>query len=110
MSIQVSLLLLNSKLACKKFKMSDLGLLYYFLGLQVKKDVDGIFISQRKYAMNLLKKFNMGNWKVAPTPISVNEKLCRDDGAELKNAIYFRRLVGGSNYLSHVRPHIVFSI
>ena len=94
----------------KKFEMSDLGLLHYFLGLEVKQGVDGIFISQRKYAMDLLKKFNMVNYKVAVIPMNVNEKLCRDDGAEMANATYFRSLVGGLNYLSHTRPDIAFSV
>ncbi|KAJ8771692.1 hypothetical protein K2173_026869 [Erythroxylum novogranatense] len=94
----------------KKFEMSDLGLLHYFLSLEVKQGVDGIFISQKKYAMDLLKKFNMVNNKVAATLMNVNEKLCRDDGAKLENATYLRSLVGGLIYLSHTRPDIAFSI
>lgn len=43
----------------KKFEMSNLGMLHYFFGLKVKQNVDGIFISQRNYAMDLLQKFNM---------------------------------------------------
>jgi len=74
----------------------------------VKQGVDGIFISQRKYAMDILKKFNMGNCKVPAMPMNVNEKLCRDDGAELANATYFRSLVGGLNYLTHIKLDIAF--
>lgn len=44
----------------KNFEMSDLGLLHYFLGLEVKQGIDGIFLSQRKYAIDLLKRFNIG--------------------------------------------------
>lgn len=63
-----------------KFKMSDLGLLHYFPGLEVNQSADGIFISQKKYATDLLKKFNMLNCKPALTPMNVNEKLVVDDG------------------------------
>ncbi|XP_052172284.1 uncharacterized protein LOC127788212 [Diospyros lotus] len=63
-----------------KFEMSDLGLLHYFLGLEVNQSAYGIFISQRKYATDLLKRFNMLNCKLAFTPINVNEKLAIDDG------------------------------
>uniref|UniRef100_A0A3Q7HIM5 Uncharacterized protein n=1 Tax=Solanum lycopersicum TaxID=4081 RepID=A0A3Q7HIM5_SOLLC len=94
----------------KNFEMSDLGLLHYFLGLEVKQGIDGIFLSQRKYATDLLKKFTMVNCKVATTPMNINEKLCRDDGSEMANATYFRSLVGGLNYLSHTRPDIAFSV
>ena len=94
----------------KNFEMSNLGLLYYFLGLGVKQGIDGIFLSQRKYATDLLKKFTMVNCKVASTAMNINEKLCRDDGSEMENATYFRSLVGGLNYLSHTRPDIAFSI
>lgn len=94
----------------KNFEMSDLGLLHYFLGLEVKHGVGGIFISQRKYAKDLLKRFSMLNCKTAPTPMNVNEKLSRDDGAEMKNATYFRSLVGGLNYFSRTRPDIAFSV
>ncbi|KAM3287990.1 hypothetical protein P3S67_021420 [Capsicum chacoense] len=81
--------------------MSDLGMLHYFLGLEVKQEIGGIFLSQRKYAMDLLKRFNIVNCNVGATPMNINEKLCRDDGSEMANATYFRSLVGGLNYLSH---------
>ncbi|XP_069150193.1 uncharacterized mitochondrial protein AtMg00810-like [Solanum lycopersicum] len=70
----------------KNFETSDLGLLHYFLGLEVKQEIDGIFLSQRKYATDLLKKFTMVNCKAAATPMNINEKLCRDDGSEMTNA------------------------
>ena len=78
----------------KNFEMSDLGLLHYFLGLEVKQGIDGIFLSQRKYAKDLSKKFTMVNCKVVGTPMNINEKLCRDDEYEMANATYFRSLVG----------------
>lgn len=52
----------------EKFEMSNLGLLHYFLGLEVNQSEDGIFISQKKYAVDLLRKFNMLHCKPMPTP------------------------------------------
>jgi len=46
-----------------KFDMSDLGLLHYFLDLDVNQNKDNIFISQKKYDIDLLKKFGMLNCK-----------------------------------------------
>ena len=93
----------------KKFEMSDLDLSHYILGLEVKLGVDGIFISQRKYAMDLLKKFNIVNYKVAAIPMNVNEKLNHDDNAKL-NAIFFSSLIGGMYYLSHTIPDIALPV
>ncbi|XP_058008329.1 uncharacterized mitochondrial protein AtMg00810-like [Hevea brasiliensis] len=94
----------------KKFEMSDLGVLHYFLGLEVKQVEDGIFVSQRKYATDLLKRFSMLNCKVATTPMNLNDKLQVDDGTEQGNASHFRSLVGGLIYLTHSRPDIAFSV
>ena len=94
----------------RNFEMSDLGLLKYFLGLEVNQDKDGIFISQKKYADDLLKKFHMMNCEAAATPMNINEKLQREDGTEKANSRLFRSLVGGLNYLTHTRPDIAFSV
>ena len=54
----------KQRLMCT-FEMSDLGLLHYFLGLEVKQEEDGVFISQRRYAEGLLKRFQMEKCKSA---------------------------------------------
>ena len=94
----------------KEFEMSNLGLLHYFLGLEVKQVEDRIFVSQRKYAIDLLKRFNVLNCKVVATPMNLNEKLQPSDGTEEVNSSYFRSLVGGLIYLTHTRPDIAFSV
>lgn len=66
----------------KEFEMTDLGLLHFFLGIEVKQVEGGIFISQKKYAENLLQRFRMENCKTAPTPMNTNEKLQLNDGTE----------------------------
>jgi hypothetical protein len=52
----------------KKFEMTDLGFLRYFLGLQVLKTNEGIFLSQSKYACNLFHHFHMDDCKLVPSP------------------------------------------
>ena len=64
----------------KEFEMSNLVLLHYFLGIEVKPVEDGIFISQKKYAIDQLKSFHMSNYKIASTPMNLNEKLQVEDG------------------------------
>ena len=94
----------------RKFEMSDLGLLHYFLGLELNQNSDDIFISQRKYAIDLLNQFNMLNCKPTPTPMNANEKLVVDDGNGMSSVRYYRSIVGGLNYLSHTRPDIAYAI
>ena len=60
------------------FHMSDLGELNYFLGLQISRLHDGLFISQAKYALDLLEKFNMLECKPTPTPFQSRIKLTKE--------------------------------
>lgn len=83
------------------FEMSDLGFLHYFLGIEVIQDSNGIFISQRKYASDLLKRCGMSNCAPARTPMNHNEMLILIDGVEKADEIFFRSMVGGLIFLSH---------
>ena len=78
-----------------KYEMSDMGLLHYFLGIEVYQDKEEVFISQRFYAEKILRKFRM----VVATPLAVNEKLKKEDGVKKVDATLYRSLVG--NLLSH---------
>lgn len=59
----------------KEFEMTDLGLMNYFLGVEIIQTEKGIFICQEKYAKNLLKKFKMEECKAVNTPLDRNHKL-----------------------------------
>ena len=60
-----------------EFEMTDLGLMRYFLGIEVKQTQDGMFMSQQKYATDILKKFKMDRCKPVDTPIEVGTKLSK---------------------------------
>ena len=94
----------------KEFEMSDLGLMKYFLGIQVKQAKGEIFISQEKYTKDMLRKFQMDKSKPVSTPMSLNEKLKQDDGAEKADAELYRRLVGSLIYLTNTRPDIIHAV
>nr|GEX86204.1 hypothetical protein [Tanacetum cinerariifolium] len=66
----------------KRFQMSSMGELTFFLELQVKQKDDGIFISQHKYVADILKKFDFTTVKTASTPIEPNKALIKDAEAE----------------------------
>lgn len=86
----------------QKFNMTDLGQLHYFLGIEVGQCKEGVFIAQRKYAMDLLKKFRLNGCKA----VIFQE----DDGSGVVDAQKFRSLVGGLIYLTHTRPNIMFAV
>ena len=62
------------------FEMTDLGLMSYFLGMEIKQGQDEVFIYQKKYAKEILKKFNMEDCKEMNTPMNKKEKLSKNDG------------------------------
>lgn len=93
-----------------KFEMTDLGQLKYFLGMEVIQDEGGIFLSQKKYAQDLLKRFDMVNCNSCSTPMNTKEKLTKEDNSGPAEAVKFRSLVGGLIYLTHTRPDINFSV
>ncbi|KAD2204143.1 hypothetical protein E3N88_41639 [Mikania micrantha] len=93
-----------------EFDMTDIGILRYFLGLEVTQSNAGIFLSQRKYAKDLLNKFGMMNCKTVTTPMISNEKLQMDDGGAMVDSYMYRSLNGGLMYLTHSRPDISFAV
>ncbi|GKD45836.1 uncharacterized mitochondrial protein-like protein, partial [Tanacetum coccineum] len=98
------------KMMHKKFQMSSMGELTFFLGLQVKQKEDGIFISQDKYVTEILKKFGFTNVKTASTPIETQKPLLKDkDGEELDVHLY-RSMIGSLMYLTSSRPDIMFAV
>ncbi|GKD60297.1 putative ribonuclease H-like domain-containing protein [Tanacetum coccineum] len=70
------------KLMHKKFQMSSMGELTFFLGLQVTQKNDGIFISQDKYVEEIVKKFGFSTVKTASTPLETSKPLLKDVEAE----------------------------
>ena len=90
--------------------MTDLGLMSYFLGIEVKQDHDGVFISQKKYAKEILNKFHMEDCKRTNTPMNQKEKFSKDDGAEKVDESQYRSLIGCLMYLTATKPDIMFSV
>ena len=69
------------KLAAK-LEMKDLGMMHYFLGMEVWQNADGIFLGQGKYAVEILKRFGMMDCKAMITPMASNLKLLSDASSE----------------------------
>lgn len=94
----------------KEFEMSMMGELTYFLGLQVRQLDHGIFVSQTKYTLGLVKKFGLEFAKHSRTPMSTTTKLSKDtDGVSVDQTLY-RSMIGSLLYLTASRPDIAFSV
>jgi hypothetical protein len=91
------------------FEMTDLGEMKYFLGMELHQHNDGIFISQSKYANDVLKKFKLESCKPVSTPLAVNEKLSKADGDDKADVTQYRSLIGCLLYLTATRPDLMFS-
>ncbi|GJY50846.1 putative ribonuclease H-like domain-containing protein [Tanacetum coccineum] len=94
----------------KRFQMSSMGELTFFLGLQVQQKEDGIFISQDKYVADILKKFDFVTVKAASTPIETNNALNKDEEAEDVDVHLYRSMIGSLMYLTSSRPDIMFVV
>ncbi|GJX73210.1 putative ribonuclease H-like domain-containing protein [Tanacetum coccineum] len=98
------------KMMHKKFQMSSMGELTFFLGLQVKQKEDGIFISQDKYVTEILKKFGFSDVKTASTPMETHKPLLKDaDGEDVDEHLY-RSMIGSLMYLTSSWPGIMFAV
>ncbi|GKV46536.1 hypothetical protein SLEP1_g53512 [Rubroshorea leprosula] len=93
----------------KEFEMSYLGEMSYFLGMEIHQCESGIFVSQHKYALDVLKKFSMDQCKSVPTPLVQNSKLIAEDGYEKTDASIYRSLVGSLLYLTATRPDLMYA-
>ena len=92
-----------------KFKIKDLGELNYFLGMEVTKLPNGVALTQRQFALDLLKEFHCDNLPPTSCPLG---PLSKGDTAEdhLADVTSYRKLVGKLNYLTKTRPDIAFSV
>ena len=83
----------SKKKLAEEFEMKYLGLMHYFLGLDVWKSSEGIFLNQGKYVVEILKRFNMLECKVMATPMDSNLKLLADDSSVLVDVTHYRQII-----------------
>jgi hypothetical protein len=92
-----------------EFAMKDLGSLHYFLGVEVHHNSYGLFLSQTKYALDLLHRADMVEAKPITTSYVVGQHLSTE-GKLFSNPTLFRSLAGTLQYLTIARPNLSFSV
>jgi hypothetical protein len=94
----------------KEFEMTDLGLMNYFLGIEVTQNDKGFFICQSKYARDVLKRFRMIICNPVFTPVAIGSKLSIEQNEMDFDSTIFRKLVGSLIYLTVTRPDIMYGV
>jgi hypothetical protein len=90
--------------------MKDLGSLHHFLGITVERHPDGLFLHQRTYTFDILKRVVMADCKPCTTPVDLQVKLAGDSGPPVENASQFRSIAGALQYLTFTRPDIAYAV
>ncbi|XP_019172663.1 PREDICTED: uncharacterized protein LOC109168063 [Ipomoea nil] len=92
------------------FKIKDLGILGYFLGIEAKISSTGLNLCQRKYALEILDDARFLHCKSVRTPMTPRVLLTHTDGLPLLDPNSYRRLIGRLIYLTATRPDITFAV
>ncbi|GJV32699.1 retrovirus-related pol polyprotein from transposon TNT 1-94 [Tanacetum coccineum] len=85
---------LFAKIMCSKFKMSMMGKISFFLGLQISQNPRGIFINQSKYALKSLKKYSFESCDPVDTPMVEKSKLDEDKEGKAIDPSHYRGMIG----------------
>ena len=92
------------------FEMSDLGLLSFYLGIEVQQSTDGITLRQTHYAKRILELGGMVDCNPAVTPMEERLRLSKKSTAKEVDPTQYRQLVGSLRYLVHTRPDLAFAV
>ncbi|GJT09260.1 retrovirus-related pol polyprotein from transposon TNT 1-94 [Tanacetum coccineum] len=93
-----------------KFKMSMMGQMSFFLGLQISQSPRGIFINQSKYASEIVKKYGLHTTDSVDTPMIENKKLDEDLQGKPVDATLYRGMIGSLMYLTSSRPDLNYVV
>jgi hypothetical protein len=92
-----------------EFEMIDLGIMKYFLGIEVDQSTKGIFVYQKKYAADIITKFRMEECNPTKTPIPLGTKLSKKYEGPTVDSTLYKSLVGNLLYLTTTRPNIIYA-
>ncbi|GJS08417.1 retrovirus-related pol polyprotein from transposon TNT 1-94 [Tanacetum coccineum] len=99
-----------TKIITSKFKMSMMGKISFFLGLQISQSPRGIFINESNYVLDIIKKYGMLYSDPVDTPMVDKSKLDEDLPGKPVDPTHYRGMIGSLMYLISSRPDLVFAV
>jgi hypothetical protein len=93
-----------------EFEMSDLGMMHYFLGIEVVESANGIFVSQKKYVQDILDRFQMRDCNPVNTLTEFGLRLNKDHERKKVDNTLYKQIVSNLMYLIGTRPDIMYSV
>ncbi|GJR68012.1 retrovirus-related pol polyprotein from transposon TNT 1-94 [Tanacetum coccineum] len=99
-----------ANLMTTKFKMSMMGQMSFFLGLQISQSPRGIFLNQSKYASEIIKKYGLLTSDSVDTPMMEKNNLDEDLQGTLVDATLYRGMIGSLMYLTSSRPDLIYAV
>jgi hypothetical protein len=94
----------------QEFDMTDLGKMKFFLGVEIVQNDEGIYLSQRKYTLEILERFGLENANSVRNPMVPGMKLMKNEDGEQVDMTRYKQMVGSLMYLSVTRPDIMFVV
>ena len=94
----------------KEFEMLMFGEIKFFVGLQIQKSKNGIYITQSKYIKKILKKFGMEDCQLVGTPMCTRLKLTKDDESKKVDQTLYRSMIGKLQYVVHTKPILLLQL
>jgi hypothetical protein len=105
-----SLIIQCKKDLASEFDMKDLGLMHYYLGLEVWQKRGEVFLGQGKYAIKILQKFGMMDCKSMDTPMNADIRKVKVPDSNPVDPSLYRQLIGSLMYLVNTQPDICFAV
>eukprot|EP00253_Pinus_taeda_P018996 PITA_18996 len=94
----------------REFEMKDMGLMHYFLSMEVWQKDGEVFVSQGKYANEILRRFHMDKFKPMQTPLTGNWRKEDATSREVVEATMYWQLVGSLMYLMNTQPDLCYAV
>ena len=93
-----------------EFEMKDLGVMHYFLGMEVWQNANGISLGQGKYPVEIPKRFGMMDCKSMTTLMALNLNILSDASSKAVDTMMYHQMIRSLMYLTNTRPDICFVV